>query len=172
MTESASRNPFFTNILGSVNPGDGHFIWQAKSQTVPMLENIQLPVILTKVNERHVNAIDEAIAQFLKLGDFARDEAGRSVHADFLKLTAAPAHLTGDAMSRLAIERPDDVWQHLRPQSLWLTAERYEGEETIYIAIHCDCDWDPEDGIQLVYREGKLLTRVSEQDGEVEIEAF
>ncbi len=35
----------------------------------------------------------------------------------------------------------------------------------MYVQIAADCDWEPEHGLQLVYRGGNELVRVSEQDG-------
>lgn len=29
----------------------------------------------------------------------------------------------------------------------------------------CECDWEEEHGLQLVFRQGKKLTRISDQDG-------
>ena len=29
----------------------------------------------------------------------------------------------------------------------------------------CECEWEQEHGLQLVFRQGKKLTRVSDQDG-------
>jgi len=31
--------------------------------------------------------------------------------------------------------------------------------------VACECDWEPEHGLQLVFRQGRKLTRISAQDG-------
>ncbi len=35
----------------------------------------------------------------------------------------------------------------------------------MYILVVCDCDWDDEHGLQLLYRDGGDLIQVGEQDG-------
>lgn len=35
----------------------------------------------------------------------------------------------------------------------------------MYVAVDCRCDWEEEHGLQLVFRQGRMLTRVSDQDG-------
>ena len=38
-------------------------------------------------------------------------------------------------------------------------------EQDIYVQVACECDWEQEHGLQLVFRQGKKLTRISDNDG-------
>ena len=44
-------------------------------------------------------------------------------------------------------------------------ARRSRRYEDIYINVTCECEWEKEHGLQIVFRQGKQLTRISEQDG-------
>ncbi len=44
-------------------------------------------------------------------------------------------------------------------------SRRSERDRAIYVQITADCDWEPEHGLQIVYRRGSELSRVSDLDG-------
>lgn len=35
----------------------------------------------------------------------------------------------------------------------------------VYVQIAAECDWEPEHGLQIIYRRGVEFCRVSDQDG-------
>ena len=35
----------------------------------------------------------------------------------------------------------------------------------VYVQVACECAWESEHGLQLVFRQGATLSRVSDQDG-------
>jgi hypothetical protein len=65
----------------------------------------------------------------------------------------------------LAIHSAKDVWNFAIPQNIFI--ER-NGNGKYYVSISYTCDWDKTNGLQLVFREGKKLTRVSGHDGQYE----
>ena len=64
----------------------------------------------------------------------------------------------------LAIARPEDVWKHVRITEIGV-CRRGHGDRALYVQVAAECDWDGEHGLQLVYRRGGELNRVSDQDG-------
>jgi hypothetical protein len=54
----------------------------------------------------------------------------------------------------------------VHPSEIYVT-RRPKNDQDIYIQIACECDWEEEHGLQLVFRQGKKLTRVSSQDGHI-----
>ncbi len=40
-----------------------------------------------------------------------------------------------------------------------------QNDNLIYIQIAAECDWEEEHGLQIIYKNGNQLSRVSEQDG-------
>ena len=69
------------------------------------------------------------------------------------------------------IERPADVWKHVqlgrRPSvSASLDgAGGYLHAGVAYVTFACECDWEPEHGLALVFIDGNRLGRVSSYDG-------
>ena len=62
------------------------------------------------------------------------------------------------------IKDKNDIWNHVQPYEIYVERRPYEDKD-IYINIICDCDWELEHGLQLVFRQGKQITRVSMIDG-------
>ena len=56
-----------------------------------------------------------------------------------------------------------DVWKHVQPSEVYV--KRRRKDKKVYMAIAAECDWEPEHGLQIVYRNGDQLSRVSAQDG-------
>jgi hypothetical protein len=62
------------------------------------------------------------------------------------------------------IRSKDSVWEHVRPTEVYVS-RRHRRDRDIYVQITAECDWEPEHGLQIVYRRGRTIVRVSEQDG-------
>jgi hypothetical protein len=59
--------------------------------------------------------------------------------------------------------KTDRLWESIRPTEIHVS--RRDEDQMVYVCVLAECDWDVEHGIQLVYREGRILNRVSSQDG-------
>jgi len=104
-------------------------------------------------------AIEQAVRAFLSLGANDRKVAGESVFQYFRKTLDA----LGEDQVAVAIDSADEVWEYVEPTEIFVIPGD-EGENAIYIMIAAECDWDPEHGLQLVYRGGNELVRVGAQD--------
>jgi hypothetical protein len=63
-------------------------------------------------------------------------------------------------------DEPDGIWRFVHPTDISL--RRHEGPDAdMYVLVECHCDWELEHGLQLVFRQGRMLTRVSYNDGEL-----
>jgi hypothetical protein len=65
------------------------------------------------------------------------------------------------------LEQPGDVWSHVQFGSEFVVSRRTDGddEDGIYFSLECNCDWEPEHGLQLVIRDGRTVTKVGSFDG-------
>lgn len=80
-----------------------------------------------------------------------------------------------DTMRLLADEAPDlsitnaaDVWRHVDfGDNIHVHREGGDQfvEAGVYLSIECSCDWEPEHGLQLVFRDGIEITKVGMYDG-------
>jgi hypothetical protein len=71
------------------------------------------------------------------------------------------------SMPKLA--KPEDVWKHVQFGDEIYVSRRSDGdpEDGIYLSLECNCDWEVEHGLQLVFREGRAVTKVGSFDGHV-----
>lgn len=65
----------------------------------------------------------------------------------------------------LVIERPGDVWQHVQIGTEIVLSRRRGDDPVVYASIECNCDWEPEHGLQLVFRSGLHICKVGAFDG-------
>ena len=61
------------------------------------------------------------------------------------------------------IRSPSAVWDFVTPSEIMVS--RRADDELVYVQICASCRWDVEHGLQVVYRRGETLSRVSAQDG-------
>lgn len=100
-----------------------------------------------------------AIGRFLDLDPAVLALARPAVYEYYLEVKRE----LGDELD-VAIASPDSVLDHVelgnRPEVV-----RHD-DERIYILLESECDWEPEHGLQFVFRDGAEITRVSAYDGD------
>jgi hypothetical protein len=57
------------------------------------------------------------------------------------------------------------IWEHVQLGSEPHVSRRSYGDEAVYISLECNCDWEPEHGLQLVFKEGRAVAKVGPYDG-------
>jgi hypothetical protein len=101
-----------------------------------------------------------ALASFLNLGIDERLAISRYVFQNYRNMAEQVSEEDLDCQ----IESEEDVWQHLNPTDIYIS-RRDCRDRAIYVVITANCDWEREHGLQIVYRRGSDLVRVSDQDG-------
>ena len=158
------RAPFPSRVLGAVPPDDWDEAWTTDPVPVP-LARTALPVTILAEHPAADVGLDDALTAFLALDDPARAEAAPRMLAychHFLSLVGADEP---EDTAMAAITDAGLIWRHVRPTGV--TAQRGSGSEadTVFVTLSCDCDWEGEHALQLVYADGTRLVRVSPQDG-------
>jgi hypothetical protein len=133
--------------------------WFVSSPVDVPLFGLPLRFVIEDVEEDPAPAeFEDAVSTFLRLGAKDRAAATPRVFQNYRRFVdAVPAR-------ELHLSSPDHVWTHVRFTEVRV-ARRHPGEEKVYVQATAECDWEVEHGLQLVYREGRQLTRVSSQDG-------
>lgn len=65
------------------------------------------------------------------------------------------------------INTPGEVWNHVQFGKEAFIGRRPFGDQGIYVSVECECDWEPEHGLQLVFRNGESICKVGPCDGHV-----
>ena len=127
---------------------------------IPFLEGMQMPIILTDLKDSDQDEIIEAVNAFLKLSSSDRAQAAEHVFNNYKDMK----DYVDESDLGCEINSAREVWPHVHPKQIYISRRRYRGKE-IYVQIAAECDWEQEHGLQIVYRKGGVLSRVSAQDG-------
>ena len=63
------------------------------------------------------------------------------------------------------VASPTELWSHVQFGQTIVVARRAEADRAVYVSIESTCDWEPERGLQLVFRKGERITKVGPCDG-------
>jgi hypothetical protein len=58
-----------------------------------------------------------------------------------------------------------DIWKHVQLGREPHVSRRSYGDRGVYVSLECNCDWEPEHGLQLVFKEGRVVVKVGPYDG-------
>jgi hypothetical protein len=111
----------------------------------------------------HAESIDQAIKNFIALEPSALSEAEEHIFRYYLDCKSdsdpgEPGHVE--------IASAQDVWKHIQ-FGFEATVGRRTKDSAVYVSLECNCDWEPEHGLQLVFRDGRRVNKVGPFDGHV-----
>jgi hypothetical protein len=150
-------------------PGLGHvtedreFGWYVSAPVrVPVLGNLMCSFIVDGYDrEEYREAIHGAIRSFLTIDDDVLKQAEPALleYLEDMNSNWDP----GDE-EFIALARPSDAWKHVRlGTELHVRPRKKDGKA--YISIECGCDWEPEHGLQIVFKEGRVVNKLGPYDG-------
>ncbi|PTE08953.1 DUF6985 domain-containing protein [Mesorhizobium helmanticense] len=64
-----------------------------------------------------------------------------------------------------SISSPSEIWQFVQLGGEAFVSRRPEGDNGIYVSLECNCDWEPEHGLQIVFKNGAVVNKVGSYDG-------
>jgi len=128
--------------------------------SVPYFDGQHLTFTLDGLEEADMQDVQNAVSAFLALDSSARQNASPYVFRNYERVVDA----VGEEDVECQIAGPETVWEHVSPSEIFVS-RRSRRDQFIYIQITAECDWECEHGLQIVYRRGNELSRVSDQDG-------
>ncbi|TWH98756.1 hypothetical protein IQ05_03226 [Flavobacterium tiangeerense] len=141
--------------------------WKSGEIEIPFFDKEKLSIIFMDFEPEHdktfIAEADQALTSFLKLNSDARNAISNLAYKNCMDFLEAVEIDSADEALR-QIKNKNEVWNFIQPSEIYVTRRPYN-ERDIYIQIACECDWEQEHGLQLVFRQGKKLTRISDQDG-------
>ncbi len=141
--------------------------WESELIQIPFFGNTELKVtfldFVPEDDQAYLLEADNAMKNFLLKNSDERFELSALVRQNCREFLEAIGYDEVDK-PLWEIEHKDEIWTFVYPQEITLT-RRHRRDEDIYLSIMCDCEWEQEHGLQLVFRQGKQLTRISAQDG-------
>lgn len=161
-------NQIISQILGQFTQ-DNNFSdwWKSEAFEIPFFDNKRLPVIFMGFEPDHdttfLQEADLALTNFLKLNSADRNSISELAYKNCMDFLDAVGFEEAD-QSLKEIKDKNEIWKFIHPSEIYVTRRPYK-EQDLYVFVACECEWEQEHGLQLVFRQGKKLTRISDQDG-------
>ena len=105
-----------------------------------------------------------AIRTFLVFDRSALDAAAAPIFA-YYRDVMDDVLADGDDEWYVEINRSQDVFDHVRLGRGPTVSRDPYGDRHVYVSVECECDWEPEHGLQIVFRDGATVTKVGPYDG-------
>ena len=108
------------------------------------------------------SSVHAAIATFLALDDSALRAAAPSIFEYYRHIMdMAPE----DWEWRVEIAGPDEVLDHVTVGPEVMVTRDPRRDRRVYVSVECECDWEREHGLQIVFREGRTVNKVGPFNG-------
>lgn len=147
--------------LGELQPDPDIREWLRSGPVrVPYFDGQELTFIIAGIDEIEAGKVQKTVTAFLNLDSKDRQAAAKHVFANYQKI----AEQVKKEELGCHIESEQEVWKYVQPTGIFIS-KRHRRDCGFYVQICADCDWEPEHGLQIVYRNGNELSRVSEIDG-------
>ena len=150
-------------VLGQVTK-DERFGW-FYSLPFPLsaLENRKVRIVLEGYEEdESKDDFHSAISAFLSIGASVLKAAEPHVFSYYQDVNG---YWTSSDEEYVSIKSPSEVWSHVEFGEEAFVSRRHSGDKGIYVSIECNCDWEPEHGLQIVFKDGKSISKVGPYDG-------
>ncbi|WP_327151564.1 DUF6985 domain-containing protein [Nocardia sp. NBC_01329] len=145
---------------------DGELGWY-KSEPIPVavLDGAWCRLILDGYDDDPApEDFHAAIRAFLGLDPSALRAAATSIFAYYRDIMDDIV-ASGDDDWYVGIESPHDVFNHVRlGDEPRIVRDAYR-DRHVYVELECECDWEPEHGLQIVFRDGRAVSKVGPYDG-------
>jgi len=161
-------NQITSQVVGQLTQDENFSSWwKSKAFEIPFFDNEKLTVTFMDYEPEHdrmfIKEADQSLMNFLKLDSSDRNSISELAYKNYMDFVDAVGPDDIDQSLREISDR-NDIWNFIHPTEIYVTRRPYK-EQDMYLQIACECDWEQEHGLQLVFRQGKKLTRISDQDG-------
>lgn len=170
------KNIIVSKIIGDLKQEDRFLDWWISEDiTIPFFDDKKFAITFTdfdpELDKTFIEEADHALINFLKLNKEDRILISELAYKNCMDFLDMVEYDEADEPLR-QIKNKNEIWHFIHPTEIYVSRRPYKDQD-IYIQIACDCDWEQEHGLQLVFKKGKKLTRISDQDGHLtEADAF
>jgi hypothetical protein len=141
--------------------------WESKPVKIPFFNHVEVVITFSNyLPGEDANFLEEAdavIRAFLQKGKADKLAISHLVHKNCMDFLHAIGFEEEDK-HLWEIEDKDKIWKYIQLEEIFVSRNPYKRED-IYVQLCCECDWEQEHGLQIIFKEGKEVTRVSAQDG-------
>ncbi|MBX2877310.1 MAG: hypothetical protein KTR30_34635 [Saprospiraceae bacterium] len=141
--------------------------WEGPTVPIPLLDQHSLPVTFTNLSADETSAFlldaDAALSNFLNIGTDYKEIMAPHIWQNCKEFLEAIGYEEED-QALWDIKQAHEIWSFVDFRNIYVE-RRHRRDQDIYISLQGECEWEREHGLQLVFRQGRKLTRVSQIDG-------
>ena len=143
---------------------DAEFDWyRSKPVRVKVLGGRECCIVVEEYDQDDDrDQIHDTISNFLSIDQAVLKEVEPELMAYYEDIFRAVGNAEPDFPR---ISSPDDIWEHIRFGNEPIVSRRPYGDHGIYVSVECECDWEPEHGLQIVFKSGRVVNKVGPYDG-------
>ena len=124
---------------------------------VAYFDNKKLPIGFVEArHQTYLESADKVLGSFLTLNSRDRINDSELVYKYYDKT------LQFGYTKNLKVETPSEIWTHVRANEIII---HWDESNDFFLCVSCDCDWEVEHGLQLVFKNGLTLVRAGGHDG-------
>lgn len=184
------KETMYSNLVGTLTrEGPIYDYWNSEPIRVPFFDEQRIravyacnpvsdPMFITDADAALANFLDKdrgdraAISEpvFKMCNDFI-ELIGLKETIELYKGVDAPLDWMVRTIEKqgplLEMKFPEEIWNFVHAQAVHLVRAAPNGETNMYVQILCECDWDEEHGLQIVFKNGLQLVGIGAQDGDL-----
>jgi hypothetical protein len=159
-----------SQVLGQLTQDDNfEDWWKIDNVSVPFFDNKNVQFTFMDVDPTadttFIDEADKALRNFLNLTTEYRNTYSELVYKNCTDILDELGYDTVNP-DLANLKDPNGIWRFVNPSGIYVS-RRHRRDMDIYLAVSCGCDWEEEHGLQLVFKQGKKLTRISGHDGHI-----
>ncbi len=147
-----------SKIVGHLKPNKYNSdFFESEPFEIPYFDNQNLKVgFIEALHQPYLETADKVLGNFLKL-----DSKDRIKNSEIV-LHYYTETLKYGYTKPLDISTKREIWNFVTPTEIVI---HWDENEDFYLCVSCECEWEEEHGLQLVFKNGQTLTRASGHDG-------
>ena len=103
----------------------------------------------------------QAIANFLAIDKTVLKQVQNDIYQYY---TDVSNEIGAEDDYYIDIAKPEDVWSRIELNGPPLVTRRLHGDKLVYITLECNCDWEEEYGLQIVFKQGLFVNKIGPYD--------
>ena len=132
--------------------------YRSEPVAVRVLGGVQRSFLVeTDEHDENLDDFAAAVTTFLALEPSVLTAAAPAIFEYYLEIKRD----LGDELD-VEISGPEDVLDHVDLGDEPIVSR---DDDRVYVSLECECDWEPEHGLQIVFRDGAEVTKVGPYDG-------
>lgn len=146
-----------SKLLGKLNPHEfDPDLYVAEPIEIAYLDQAKISVGIACADDAPtLKAADEALSNFLKLSPENRISDSK------ILIKYYETCLRHGIAKALDLRVESDIWNFVYPSEIVVDSLKDEG---FFLSISCGCEWAPEHGLELIFKNGEELIRAGEHE--------